>query len=73
MERNFFRRIEVCFPIQKKPYRDRIIADLDLYLEDNAQAWQLSADGTYLRAGQGTNQGINAQSELLKQLTEPGA
>ena len=73
MERNFFRRIEVCFPIQKKSYRDRIIADLTLYLQDNVQAWQLAADGTYSRAIEGGKPRINAQSVLLKQLTEPGA
>ena len=28
MERNFFRRIEVCFPIERKQHRDRIIEDL---------------------------------------------
>jgi polyphosphate kinase len=73
MERNFFRRIEVCFPIQKKSYRDRIIADLTRYLEDNVQAWELSADGTYSRATDGADSRINAQAELLKQLTEQGA
>ena len=25
MERNFFRRIEVCFPIERKQHRDRIV------------------------------------------------
>ncbi|MEQ1579823.1 MAG: polyphosphate kinase 1 [Steroidobacteraceae bacterium] len=73
MERNFFRRIEVCFPIQRKSYRDRIIADLTLYLKDNVQAWVLSAEGTYSRATAGNEPLVNAQSELLKQLTEPGA
>ena len=28
MERNFFRRIEVCFPIERKQHRDRIVEDL---------------------------------------------
>ncbi len=72
MDRNFFRRIEVCFPIQNKSHRDRIIADLKLYLEDNVQAWQLSADGRYSRISDETRPRISAQSELLKQLTDPG-
>ena len=41
MERNFFRRIEVCFPIERKQHRDRIVEDLETYLADNAQAWVL--------------------------------
>ncbi|HXG28065.1 MAG TPA: polyphosphate kinase 1 [Nevskiales bacterium] len=49
MERNFFRRVETCFPIESKPLQKRIWQDLQLYLEDNAQAWELTADGAYRR------------------------
>ena len=50
MERNFFRRVEVAFPVLDKKLRERIIADLNGYLEDCASAWLLGADGTYARA-----------------------
>jgi polyphosphate kinase len=50
MERNFFRRVEVAFPILDKKHKERIIAELNGYLEDTAQAWLLGADGTYRRA-----------------------
>ena len=50
MERNFFRRVEVAFPILDKKHRERIIAELNGYLEDTAQTWELAADGTYQRA-----------------------
>ena len=49
MERNFFRRVEVAFPIIDKKLRERVIADLNGYLEDTAQTWLLQADGTYRR------------------------
>ena len=49
MERNFFRRVEVAFPISRKSQRERILRDLDICLRDNCQAWQLRPDGT-LRA-----------------------
>src|SRR5262249_16920177 len=49
MERNFFRRIEVCFPIENERHRQQIVEDLELYLADNCQAWELQADGTYKR------------------------
>jgi polyphosphate kinase len=70
MERNFFRRIEVCFPILKRSHRERIIADLSLYLEDNVLAWILGPDGTYTRIVPGEQPVVCVQDELLKQLTE---
>src|SRR5690606_20974312 len=47
MDRNFFRRIEVCFPIEQREHRARIIEDLETYLADNTHAWQLRCDGSY--------------------------
>src|SRR6201986_3120778 len=38
MERNFFRRVEVAFPITRDTHRVRILQDLDLCLRDNVQA-----------------------------------
>jgi len=49
MDRNFFRRIETVFPIQNAELKQRVIADLDLYLSDNLQAWELQSDGRYAR------------------------
>ena len=49
MDRNFFRRIELMFPIRDETLKARIRADLAVYLADNVQAWELHADGTYER------------------------
>jgi polyphosphate kinase len=49
MERNFFRRVEVAFPILDKKHKERIIAELGGYLDDTAQTWLLQADGSYRR------------------------
>ena len=57
MERNFFRRIEVCFPIERKQHRDRIVEDLETYLADNTQAWVLGPDGNYARVVAGERAG----------------
>ena len=66
MERNFFRRVEIAFPIQRDAHRARILNDLDLCLRDNTQAWQLQSDGTYRRVARGEQErAISAQSELL--------
>ncbi|HTE41794.1 MAG TPA: hypothetical protein VK629_13265, partial [Steroidobacteraceae bacterium] len=69
MERNFFRRIEVGFPIESSNHRDRIIADLELYLTDNVGAWQLDGD-TYRRAKDNLSPRINSQTELIGRLSE---
>ncbi|MCC7464028.1 MAG: polyphosphate kinase 1 [Gammaproteobacteria bacterium] len=50
MERNFFRRVEVAFPVQNPRLRARIRADLDTYLADTINAWELGSDGHYRRA-----------------------
>ncbi len=49
MERNLYQRVEVCFPIDAKPLRDRVIKELDAYLKDNQQSWQLQSDASYTK------------------------
>ncbi|MDT4291915.1 polyphosphate kinase 1 [Methylomonas sp. MO1] len=66
MNRNMFRRVEVCFPIADKRIAERILNDLDAYLRDNAQAWQLQSDGQYRHLRAGDQPIYQVQSELLK-------
>jgi len=71
MERNLFQRVEVCFPIGLKALRDRVINDLNYYLDDNKQAWTLSLDGTYCRAEPAENaEPMTAQTTLLDTLAQ---
>ena len=70
MERNFFRRIEVCFPMQRLRHREQVLADLKLYLADNCQAWELDSDGAYRRLQPGGAAPVTAQTELLKSLAD---
>ncbi|MGH8299173.1 MAG: polyphosphate kinase 1 [Steroidobacteraceae bacterium] len=65
MERNFFRRVEVAFPIERESHRKRILEDLTRYLEDNSQAWSLLPDGRYERLSPGAEGPRSAQVELL--------
>jgi polyphosphate kinase len=71
MERNFFRRIELMFPILDAGHKARVMADLDAYLADNEQAWELRKDGQYeqLRPT-GDAAATPAQLKLLRQLAE---
>jgi len=66
MNRNLFRRVEVCFPITDKKIAERILNDLEAYLKDNSQAWLLQSDGQYLQAKAGEQPVYQVQSELLK-------
>ena len=69
MNRNMFRRVEICFPIESKRLCNRILHDLDLYLKDNTQAWLLQADGSYLQLLNTTDEEqIQAQSVILNEL-----
>jgi polyphosphate kinase len=72
MERNFFRRIEVAFPIQREKHRDRILRDLELQLADTAGAWELHADGSYSRVGTAGAPGMSSQQQLLEAYAAPG-
>jgi len=65
MERNFFRRIEVGFPIERRKNRERILADLRTYLADNVNAWVLHADGRYTRVEALDAPRLCAQEALL--------
>jgi len=65
MERNFFRRVEVAFPIRRQDHAQRMLRDLDFCLKDNCQAWKLHPDGRYARISRGSERALSAQSELL--------
>ncbi|MBE7422413.1 MAG: polyphosphate kinase 1 [Zoogloeaceae bacterium] len=69
MERNFFRRIELCFPVLDAKLKRRILKEgLLPYLADNAQAWQMDADGRYRRK-RSRKKGFSAQDALLADLS----
>jgi polyphosphate kinase len=70
MERNFFRRIEVAFPIERSQHRKCIVEDLEAYLADNVQAWELQATGEYVRATPGESPEACAQAILLRRYSE---
>jgi polyphosphate kinase len=65
MERNFFRRVEIAFPVREQTHRDRILRDLQSYLADNRQAWSLGKDGRYVRCESGDEPIRDAQAALL--------
>ncbi|MEW6354640.1 MAG: polyphosphate kinase 1 [Pseudomonadota bacterium] len=71
MGRNFFRRVEVCFPIEDGRLRARVLNEgLLPYLADNTQAWLLQSDGSYKRIKPGNQKPRSAQQFLLQELAE---
>ena len=73
MERNFFRRIELCFPVLDPALKRRVIREgLQPYLEDNMHAWLMQPEGAYerLHPRKGAK-GRSAQDELLALLAQP--
>ena len=71
MERNLDNRIEVCFPILKKKHIIRIKSELEMYLNDRGQSWELGADGEYRPlANVETEEALeDVQKLLLKQFS----
>ncbi|MCX7184204.1 MAG: polyphosphate kinase 1 [Nitrosospira sp.] len=69
MDRNFFRRIEICFPVLDARLKKRVLAEgLNPYLKDNSQSWEMDADGHYhLRAARSSKK-LCAQEALLMEL-----
>ena len=71
MERNFFRRVEIAFPIRDAKLRACLLEDLQVYLEDNVEAWLLQPDGSYERATVADGNPVCAQTRLLERYTAP--
>ncbi len=65
MERNFFRRVEVAFPITRPLHRERILRELQYCLSDTCQAWKLLPDGKYERIPRAAHRPVHSQMELL--------
>jgi polyphosphate kinase len=66
MERNFFRRIELAFPVLDPKLKKRVITEgLKFYLADNQQSWDMNGEGTYQRRRNARAKPHNAQGELM--------
>ena len=66
MQRNFYRRIEVVFPVEDPAIRDRIINQiLATLLADNTKASFLGADGNYTRRATKKDEQRSSQAEFM--------
>lgn len=65
MERNFFQRVELCFPIEAPALKAQIYQQLTYHLKDNQQAWALRADGSYDKVGSDGKDPFSSQGQLI--------
>ncbi|MGE5946448.1 MAG: RNA degradosome polyphosphate kinase, partial [Betaproteobacteria bacterium] len=70
--RNFFRRIELAFPILDPKLKRRVITEgLKFYLADNQQCWEMDGNGLYQRRRASRAKPHSAQGELMQMLGSP--
>jgi polyphosphate kinase len=71
MDRNFFRRIEISFPVLDLKLKKRVIDEsLMTYLKDNTQAWEMDAAGNFQRCQPARGKGRAAQAQLLEAMAK---
>jgi polyphosphate kinase len=69
MGRNFFGRIELCFPVLDRRIKERVIQEgLKPYLTDNSQVWEMDSEGNYKRKKSRGRIPRSAQDYLLGML-----
>lgn len=69
MQRNFFKRVEIAFPLEDPVVRQQVLEDgLWIYLQDNVGAWELLPDGTSRKTQAGDNPPRCAQDVLMGRL-----
>jgi polyphosphate kinase len=69
MDRNFFRRIELAFPVLDPVLKQRVINEgLKAYLDDASQAWTMTSEGAYDAPALRRGKARVVQEELLRSL-----
>jgi len=67
MPRNFFRRVEIAFPVEDPELARRAAQAIDLTLSDNVRARDLKPDGTYLRLSPALGEAaVDSQTAFLE-------
>jgi polyphosphate kinase len=72
MPRNLDRRVEVMVPIVDGHSRSELKTILDLCLQDNRQAWDMTADGSYHQRRPEPGEPVSSVQELLMERAMQG-
>ncbi|MGL5097090.1 MAG: polyphosphate kinase 1, partial [Planctomycetia bacterium] len=70
MPRNLDRRVELLAPVEDAACRDRLVALLKVYFQDNVKARRLTANGSYERATPNGHKPIRCQELLYRQAAD---
>ena len=71
MRRNLEFRVEAVVPVEDRDLQAEIKAIFDLQLADNVKAWELTADGTWLRRRPAPGEErVESQAELMRRALE---
>jgi polyphosphate kinase len=74
MPRNFFRRIEVMFPVEDPRLKVRLTDELlQVVLNDNLKARQLQPDGSYVRLAPKTGEAVVRSQTIFQALARESA
>jgi polyphosphate kinase len=68
MPRNLDNRLELVVPIESERLRSRLSSVFDALLADNANAWELEADGTWRRTRRGKGERARATHDALMRI-----
>lgn len=67
MRRNLDRRVEVLAPVESKALQSHIRTNiLEVCLKDTVRAWQLTSEGTYIKAKSKSNGGFDSQEWFMQ-------
>jgi polyphosphate kinase len=67
MPRNFFRRVETCFPIDESSLRQQVEQIIEIYWRDNVKAREQGADPIYRRLP-AAGERFDAQAYFIDQI-----
>lgn len=74
MDRNFFRRIEICFPVLDSRLKQRVLREgLEPFLGRAVEAWDMDANGHYIRRKGSRGKRVRPQTQLLEKLANKRA
>ena len=65
MPRNFFRRVEVVFPVEEKIMQEGILQTMENILSDNSMASELRQNGNYVPAPKRRRKELSVQDHLI--------
>ena len=67
MPRNFFRRVEIAFPVEEEKQEAQILQMLDDYMADNKYATELKGTGRYLKVPRRNRKAYSVQESLIEE------